>query len=441
MSKSLSKTPSLKAYLKQVPHFSWKMPKHASEVLVIGTAHVSKKSVEDVQTIFGLYKPDTVAVELCKPRFETLMKPKHWRHLDIAQVIKQRKVWLLCSSLILSAFQRKIGEESGSKPGMEMKTALILAQNKDIPFILADREVRITLSRAWAKLGFFSRLWLSSFLLGSLFVSDDVNPDEIEKLKSEDILADLLAALPKRYASLTEVILHERDLYIAENVRQSMQETQDSKKSKKTKPAQATAKSTNSKQKKKVLVVLGAAHLKGVEHHLKNKTPVDMNALTAVPRRNLFKNVFSWIIFALVFFAISAIFFQGDVNTYVLQNLALSWVMSRGIGAGIGALIAWPRLPTLLTTVLSAPFSYFFGFAGIRLWMVSALTELRFHKPQVEDFENITKDTETFTAFTRSLYRNRVIHLLFLITSVSLGLTLGNLFFFYVILSGLIDTF
>ena len=156
---SAKKTPSipnsraLGKRLQEVPHFIWKDNKR--EVLAIGTAHVSARSVQDVRSVFELYQPDTLAVELCPPRLEALMLPHRWKNLDIAQVIKQKKIWLLVSSLILSAFQKKIGESTGTLPGMEMKTAVQLAKKHRRELVLADREVRITLARVWAKVGFF----------------------------------------------------------------------------------------------------------------------------------------------------------------------------------------------------------------------------------------------------------------------------------------------
>ena len=424
---------SLKNYLREVPHFIWK--DREREVLAIGTAHVSARSVQDVRSVFELYQPNTLAVELCPPRLEALMLPHRWKNLDIAQVIKQKKMWLLVSSLILSAFQKKIGKDTGALPGMEMKTAVQLAKKHRRELILADREVRITLTRAWAKIGFFSRFWLGSFLLSSLFLSDKISEEDIEKLKKSDVLEDMLHALPKRYAPLRKVILEERDLCIAEYIRRHLQNPHSS--SSKT----VKKKSSQSTKPKRVLAVLGAAHLKGVERNLKKKKVLDIEEALRMPRPRILKNIFSWIIFALFFFGISALFFQSGLDSAVLQELLWAWVLSRSIGAGVGALLAYPSPAAFLVTVLLAPISYFLGFVGIRLGMASALTELRYHKPQVEDFENIAKDIKDLRTFIKSLYKNRVVHLIFLIFSVSWGLTIGNLFFFKIILRGILNLF
>ncbi len=432
-SKSKAKAKSVPAYLKGVPHFIHKSKDF--EVLALGTAHISKQSVKDVRKVFAAYQPDSVAVELCQPRFESLMLPNRWKSLDIAQVIKQNKIWLLASSLLVAAFQKKIGSETGVSPGAEMKTAIQLANKNGRRIILADREVRITMSRLWSRVGFFSRLSLISFLIASLFIRDKVSSDDIEKLKASDVLDDLLKSLPKRYRALREIILDERDICIAENIRNYEELGLKANIKKKSLAKPSTKRGT---KKNRILAVLGAAHLRGVEKNLKSKKPnVNIAELLTVPKTWSLKTIFSFIIFSLIFLGISAIFYQSGLDLAVIQELVLYWVLSRCIGAGLGALVAYPRPSTFIATVFLAPISYFLGFVGIRLWMVSALAELRSKKPQVEDFENIATSIHNFRTFVVSLYRNRVIHLLFLILSVSWGLTIGNIFFIKVILDGL----
>ena len=250
------------------------------------------------------------------------------------------------------------------------------------------------------------------------------------------MLEDMLHALPKRYTPLKKVILEERDLCIAEHIRRHLQKSQPPR----AKAAQKKA-SKKSPQTERVLAVLGAAHLNGVERNLKKKKALDIKEALQMPRPRIFKNIFSWLIFALFFLGLSALFFRSGLDPLVLQELAWAWVLSRSIGAGAGALLAWPSPLAFLVTVLLAPISYFLGFVGIRLWMAPALTELRYRKPQVEDFENIATDIQDLRTFIKSLYKNRVMHLIFLIFSVSWGLTIGNLFFFKVVLTGLLELF
>ena len=416
LKKTSPKKKKWEIYLQETPHFY--LEEGNWEILGLGTAHVSKQSVKDVEKTFEIYQPHAVGVELCKPRMENLIHPKRWKNMDLSQVIKSNKFWLLVSSLCLASFQKKIGKEIGVMPGAEMKRAVQLSQQSKIDLVLVDREVRITLARVWAQVGFFSRMWLSSFLLSSLFISEKIEEKEIEKLKTRDMLEDLLTSLPPRYHKLQDAILKERDLFMAEKVREHI-------------------KLSSSKNKQKLMLVLGAAHLKGVEKTLKQKKKVDIESLNQLPPKKRLKNLFSWILFGLFFLGLNLYFFQKELNMQTLGELAWAWTLSRSIGAGLGALLTLPSLPSLLATVLIAPFSYFLGFLGIRLWMASALVELKFKKPQVEDFESITRDTQDMKSFSTALYKNRVLHLIFLIMSVSFGLTIGNLFFFKVVLEGI----
>ena len=301
------------------------------------------------------------------------MLPNRWKSLDIAQVIKQNKIWLLASSLLVAAFQKKIGSETGVSPGAEMKTAIQLANKNGRRIILADREVRITMSRLWSRVGFFSRLSLISFLIASLFIRDKVSSDDIEKLKASDVLDDLLKSLPKRYRALREIILDERDICIAENIRNYEELGLKANIKKKSLAKPSTKRGT---KKNRILAVLGAAHLRGVEKNLKSKKPnVNIAELLTVPKTWSLKTIFSFIIFSLIFLGISAIFYQSGLDLAVIQELVLYWVLSRCIGAGLGALVAYPRPSTFIATVFLAPISYFLGFVGVlrhRIYFLSS---------------------------------------------------------------------
>ncbi|MCB1314477.1 MAG: TraB/GumN family protein [Leptospiraceae bacterium] len=422
--------------LESIPHYDGEV--HGARVIVLGTAHVSAQSVEDVQDMHALLKPDAVAVELCAPRYEAMTDPDRWRKLDLGQLVRQKKIWLLMSSLILSAFQKKIGETTGVRPGQEMLTAIQLAEANGQRLVLADREIRITLSRAWSRVGFFSRLWLFSTLLASLLFSEDIEEEEIEKLKQQDVFEDLLNALPPRYQTIREVIIDERDRYLAEKIRVAAGELSANQSA----SGRALRKKTTATPRRggrlpALLAVVGAGHLPGIRRVLESGTAVDTAALEDVPRRFPWKDLIGWIIIGLVFIGISALVYGEDFSYDTIMNLLYWWVGSRAIGTFIGALISRAHpLTTLVTTVL-APISVVFGPFGVRLWMIAVLLELRINKPRVEDFENITGVSDSWAEFGRSLYGNRVMHLFFILLAVSWGLTFGNLFFSYIIVNGL----
>ncbi|MBI40186.1 MAG: Pheromone shutdown protein [Leptospiraceae bacterium] len=418
-----------------------------ADVLVLGTAHVSKRSVEDVQHAFKEFKPDSVCVELCRPRHEAISDPERWKKLDLAKVIRQKKLALLVANLMLSAFQKKIGEKSGVEPGAEMKEALSLAQKNGSQIVLADREIRATLSRAWNKVGFFRRMWLGSYLFSSLLVREEVDPDEVERLKEEDAFADLFKSLPSRYNSIKEVIIDERDHYLAESIRRAAQdhpelETVDQASTDSAtgvsgkdtgSSVQAAKKKTAAKKggrRKKILAVVGAGHLPGILKSLEEKKDVSLTELSHVPKGKPIRTIIAWVVFSVVLILLGTTFATGGGEKAVKEAL-LAWVFSRSFFAGLGAILAFAHPVSILVTIVMAPIVILFPW--FRLWMFPALTENWLRKPRVEDFERIAEDTETAGGLFKSLYTNRVLHLFWVVLLVSLGLTVGNVEFLRVL--------
>ena len=385
------------------------------QVQILGTAHVSRESVEDVESFFSSsVPPDGVAVELCQSRFDSIRDPDRWKNTDLAKVIREKKIGLLASSLILSSFQKKIGENTGVRPGEEMTTAIDLAEKKNIPVFLADRDIRTTLSRAWGRVGLWSKLWLTSTLLASLLVKEEIEADEIERMKKEDVLTDLFSQLPARYKSVKNVIIDERDHYLAEKIRRSAVEVKASGGS-------------------SLLAVVGAGHLKGIQQVLENNSGVNLEELDTKVDRVKLSSILFWGSVVVLGGAVSYFISQGGKDA-AMESLA-AWVMGRSIGAGAGAILARAHPYTILITMIAAPISIFIP--GSRLWMFSALTEVGINKPRVEDFESIARDTEDAGHLIRALYRNRVLHLFWVIFLVSFGLTLGNLVFWNTVLGGI----
>ena len=391
----------------ETPQFNCKIGK--TEILVIGTAHVSGKSVDDVERSFKDFQPDAVCVELCAPRYEAMRDPDRWRKLDLARLIKEKKLGLLASSLILSSFQKKIGKTTGAPPGAEMLKAADLADEARKKLVLADREVRVTLTRAWSRVGFFSKMWLASALMSSLLVKEEIEPEEIERLKQEDVLADLFKQLPRRYDSVKNVIIDERDSYLAEKIRRTAEELEAER------PGKAN----------RVLAVVGAGHLAGISRALTENERTDPALLDALPAKKRLKNVFSWLLVSVL--AGSVLYFVREKSSDEILQLIYFWILCRSLGSGLGALLARAHPLTVLVTAAMAPISIFIFVS--RLWMYSALTELWLHKPRVQDFESIADDTDTVSGLFKSLYANRVLKLFWIVFLVSLGLTVGNMIF------------
>ncbi|XDD48507.1 TraB/GumN family protein [Leptospira sp. WS39.C2] len=364
-----------------------------TEVHILGTAHISKQSVEEVEKMIQSIKPDVICVELCESRMKSVEDPDYLKKLDIFKVFKERKMWLLLSSLILSSFQKKMGNQD-IKPGDEMRKAISLGRKMKKPVIPVDREIQTTLKRSWGNVGFFSKMYLFSALLASLLVKEDVSDEKIEEMKSEDILKDLFSQVPKKYESVKNVIIDERDIYLAEKIRVS----------------------TLDKKVKKVVAVVGAGHLAGIERNINLQN--DLSVLDEVPKRKIWDSI-SIVIYP-IFFAGLIGYTTWSQGGEAGMDLFSKLVYIKGGLAALGALIAWAHPISILLAFITAPIGTFIPI--FKAGWVSALSESYLRKPLVEDFERIAEDSESFAGF----WKNRVLHIFLVFFLPQFGSTIGT---------------
>src|SRR4030042_4100682 len=123
------------------------------EIILVGTAHVSRESADLVQQVIEEEKPDTVCIELCQARYQYMTQKKQWQDTDLIKVIKEKKAHLLLLNLILTSYQRKIGEKLGVKPGEEFLRAINAAGARGSLIHLSDRDIRLISSRTGSPLG------------------------------------------------------------------------------------------------------------------------------------------------------------------------------------------------------------------------------------------------------------------------------------------------
>ena len=209
---------------------------------LLGTAHISQQSVDEVEKYITDLKPDAVCIEICETRYKNLSDGNRWREMDIIKVIKEKKSGLLLASLLLSAFQRKMGKQLGIKPGAEMMKAVEICQTKKIPFFLIDREVNITIQRTWNSLSLWEKIKLMGQLVGSIVFTPKINEKEIEKMKEKDLLSGMIEELSQHFPRVKQVLIDERDQYLA------------------TKMARVAGKN--------ILAVIGIGHQSGMEQSL-----------------------------------------------------------------------------------------------------------------------------------------------------------------------------
>ncbi|TGK03932.1 TraB/GumN family protein [Leptospira semungkisensis] len=364
---------------------------NGSSVIILGTAHISQKSIDAVSKIIQEEKPDTVCVELCQSRMRSVLDPDHWKKLDIFKVFKERKMWLLLSSLILSSFQKKLGN-GNIRPGDEMRKAIEEGGKIGAKIAPVDREISVTLKRAWWNVGFWSRMLLFSTLLTSLIYKEEVAPEKIEEMKSDDVLKDLFSQLPSRYHSVKNVIIDERDAYLAQRIRE-----------------QAT-------DGKKIFAVVGAGHLEGI---MKNITEDrDISPLDILPKKSIWDVIRPILFPALILSAFGFVYWHGGKEEG--QEFLVRWVLVKGSLAAIGAMIALAHPISILLAFIAAPIGNFNPI--IKPGWLAALSESWLRKPLVEDFEKIGEDTESF----RGYWKNNVIRIFLVFTLPQIGSSIGT---------------
>ncbi|MDT8274130.1 MAG: TraB family protein, partial [Desulfomonilia bacterium] len=190
------------------------------QIILVGTAHVSHSSVEEVRSTIEETHPDTVAVELCQARYDVLKNPGLWREMDIISIVKNKRSAFLFANLIMSAFQRRIGQRLGVTPGQEMRAAIELAEEKEIPVALIDRPIQITLQRVWRMLTLWEKVkLLYSSLFSILFSFEDFSEEDIERLKDKDVLTSAIEEVAKQAPTVKRVLIDERDAYMALKLR------------------------------------------------------------------------------------------------------------------------------------------------------------------------------------------------------------------------------
>ncbi|KAK3596139.1 hypothetical protein CHS0354_027409 [Potamilus streckersoni] len=311
------------------------------QVWLIGTAHISRKSTEEVLTQIEAVNPDSVCVELCETRYRQLTEKQRWQQTDIVKIIRSGQAGLLIASLIMSSFQKKMGGQLGVKPGEEMLSAANAAKDKNIPVVLIDRNIRITLKRTWQQMSFWEKIKIFNELLVSFFYTEQVSEQEIEKLKDQDMLSALMEDVSRIYPKTKQVLIDERDKYMAQKIKDA--------------PGG------------KVVAVVGAGHMAGIKREINHSH--DIQELENVSKKK------------------ASLSSQG---TSVASSMLIFWVISHVGLAGAGALVAGSSLYTLFTAVLTASFSPFIPIFKVNV--LSALTEAYFNKPKM--ISSLAEDAE-----------------------------------------------
>ena len=383
------------------PAFDWRSQPHAVierdgvEYTLLGTAHVSRASVDAVEAAIDGGGFDAVAVELDPQRHAALNDPDQLAKLDLVKVIREGKVPMFAANLGLAAYQRRLAEQLGIEPGAELKAAASEAQARGLPMHLIDRDVGLTFKRASEKLGFWRRMMLGGGIIASLFFDEKVEDDAIEKLKEGDMLEASFGEFAEDSPDLYARLIDERDQYMAAKLRE------------------------RSDGARNVLAVVGAGHLKGMARYLaeEQREPAALTSELAHVRQ---KRNIPWITIILMLLICGGIawgYFNGGRE--LGRELLLQWVLWTGGLAGLGALLARGHVLSILAAAISAPLKPFRP--GLPPGMFSALAEVHLRKPAYPDFLALRDDAQTLAGW----YRNRVCRVVLVFLLTNLGSMLG----------------
>lgn len=360
------------------------------QVFLVGTAHVSAASVEDVARTLQLIDPDAVCVELCEARYRNLTDSESWRQLDIFQVLRQGRAALLLSSLVMTSFQRRIAKRLGVTPGAEMLAAIRWAEASEKTLCLVDRDIQVTLKRTWARLGLWTRLKMLFQLVASIFVAADVEESTIEQLKEEAQLESLLESLATSFPSVKTTLIDERDTYLAEKIRRT--------------PGG------------RIVAVVGAGHVQGILRRITN--PTDLAPLEEVPPPSLMPRVFKWLIPLAIVALIAWGFFRGGAEESVTSIYV--WLLVNGSLAAVGTVAALGHPLTVLSAFLAAPLTSLNPF--IAAGWVAGLVQAWVKQPTVADLEDLPEDITS----VRGFWHNPVSRILLVVALANLGSMIGT---------------
>lgn len=359
-------------------------------IYIVGTAHVSAQSVQDVRAAVAAVRPDTIAIELCEPRYQGLVKKAAWRHTNIFQVIKQGKAMFLLAQLVMQSFYRRLGKQLEVEPGAEMLAGAACAEETGARLELIDRRIDITLKRVWRHLGFWHRIKLAGVLAEAMFSTEEIEGKDIEALKKRDQLEALMGEMGKAFPEIKKRLIDERDVYLAQKLRAA--------------PGA------------RIVAVVGAGHVPGMLTAIRQ--PMPLADLETLPPPSRWSRIWPWLIPAGVLALIAWGFFQGGAERGI-DSIAI-WAGVTGSLAALGAIAALPHPLTVLSAFLAAPLTTLHP--ALAAGWVAGLVEAWLRPPAVADFEALPEAMESFLKFVR----NPVVRILLVVVTTNIGASIGT---------------
>ena len=365
------------------------------KIILVGTAHISKDSIIEVKDAIKKYKPDVIAVELCKRRYEGITDKNRWENTPVTSLLKSNNAYFMLAQTFLSSIQRRLGKDQGVEPGSEMIAAINEAKKKKIKIALVDRDISITLKRAWKKMGFKEKIRLLwEFLKSIVGYEEDLEKIDIKEIMDQDIISTMMEEFGQIAPSVSEVLINERDRYIAKKI-------------------------LNESKKGKVVAILGAGHLKGIKEYLnKNTLDVNLKELEYVPKKrfSIIKSIGYIIPVCFAILIIYAFYFKG---LDLALEMFIYWFLINGIFSAIGTIIARGHPLSVLTAFIAAPITSLNP--AIAAGWVAGYVEAKLRTLVVKDFKGLSNIDSL-----RDFWNNRVIRLLMVVALANVGSMIGT---------------
>ena len=359
------------------------------ELILIGTAHVSKLSAEQVKEVIEAEQPDSVCIELDAQRYESVTQGSKWKETDIFKVIKDKKASLLLMNLAISSFQNRLADQFGIKPGQEMIQGIESAKETGAELVLADRNIQVTFSRIWGNIGFMGKAQLLTSVFFSIFSKETISEEDLEKMKSQDTLNAVMNDFTQSFPKLKEPLIDERDQYLAQKIKEA--------------PG------------KKIVAVLGAAHIPGIIKEVHNEH--DLLELSKIPPKSKWPKIIGWAI-PLALVAMIAITFMNNPAAGIDQTV--SWILWTACLGAIGAAAAFGHPLAILTAFVGGPIGALHPLLAAG-WF-SGLAQAYIRRPNVGDFQTLSKDVFTLRGF----WDNKVTRVLLVVVLTNIGTAAGN---------------
>jgi pheromone shutdown-related protein TraB len=368
-----------------------------TEITLIGTAHVSQKSVDLVEKEIYSGKYDCIAVELCQPRYNNIIDKAWWRNLDIYEVFRKKKAGLLLVNLALSGYQKRLADKLGVEAGQEMQRAIELAKEKKIRLELIDRDITVTLNRIVNRVTFWQKIKFFTGLIASIFIGEEIDEKQIEDLKKGDMLQTVVEEFGEELPAVKEVLIDERDEYMT---------------------GKLNAIATSPNAPSSVVAMIGAGHLIGMMP--KFSSPPDLKRLTELEEKPKPSKTGYYVGWSIGVFIMSMFAVGYNQSPEIGLNLIITWIVINGGLSALGAAIALAHPLSILSAFIAAPITSLNPSIGAG--MVVGLVETYLRKPKVADFEALREDIGHF----KNWFKNRVVRVFLIFFMANLGSAIGT---------------